>query len=106
MYKKAHLMAGGEKKMERALKEYEKGKPWEFKQSKGLMKTVKKGNDDGFRSPFMIPMGGGGQKQAESAKRADNEEPTKTFDERIEENADRFFSDPNYQKYLASAFQE
>ena len=107
IYRKAHLMAGAERQIEKALKEYENGKPWHFKESRGLMETMEKPHDDGFTSPFIIePNGGQSRDQNEPAKEANKEEQTKTFEERATDNVQKLFANPNYQTYLASTMEK
>ncbi|ERF73780.1 hypothetical protein EPUS_08578 [Endocarpon pusillum Z07020] len=110
IYKKAHLMAGAERQIEKALKEYENGKSWHFKESRGLMETMEtmdKPDDEGFTSPFIIkPEGGQSREQSESTKEANKEEQNKTFEERATENVQKLFADPDYQKYLASTMEK
>jgi hypothetical protein len=106
IYKKAYLMEGAEKQVEKALKECENGKPWHFKESKGLLATMQDGNDDGFTSPFIIKPGGGGPKQGEPAEKEEKDEPAKNFDEKARENVHKLFNDPNYQQYLASTMEK
>ncbi len=107
IYKKAHLMAGGERQIEKALKEYENGKPWHFTESRGLMETMDEPDDDGFTSPFIImPEGEQSRDQGEPATEPNKEEQNKTFEERVKENVQKLFSNPNYQKYLASTMEK
>ena len=107
IYRKAHLMAGGERQIEKALKEYENGKPWRFKESRGLMETMDKPDDDGFTSPFIItPNGEQSRDQGEPATEPNKEEQNKTFEERAKEDVQKLFSNPNYQKYLASTMEK
>lgn len=95
------MMEETEKQFEKALKEYENGKAWEFKESKGLIETMENG-PEGFTSPFLM-LRENKQKAGESAKGAEKGGTGKTFEERAKENVQKMFSDPNYQKHLASA---
>lgn len=106
IYKKAHLMAGAEKQAEKALKEYENGNPWKFEESKGLFETMQNPRQDGFTSPFMIPMGRHGDDRGEIPKEAEKKEASKTLEERAKEKFHELAKDPNYQKYLASALEK
>jgi hypothetical protein len=81
IYKKAHLMAEAAKQMDKALKEYENGKPWKFEESTGLFEAMQNPRQD-FTSLFMIPMGGRGKNQDDHTEEAENETNTKTFEER------------------------
>lgn len=106
IYKKAHQMAGAERQIEKALKAYETGKPWHFKESRDLMETMDKPDDDGFTSPFIIKPKGQIRDQGEPAEETNKEERNKTFEERAKENAQKLFTNPNYQKYLASTIEK